>query len=132
MLLCISINLPYVYVWNTVVMSGLPLIATWNCYTSYKNEYAGLFVLHLRLLLNPRLIVEMLPAEAFSIVITLVDVLQNWLNWFHFHFSVTIPRCYKDVYVNSFFLRTTRLWNSLPIECFPLIHNLNGFTSRIN
>ena len=24
-------------------------------------------------------------------------------------FSVTIPRCYKDVYVNSFFLRTARL-----------------------
>ena len=31
-LLCISINLPYVHVWNTVVMSGLvPLVATWNC-----------------------------------------------------------------------------------------------------
>ena len=28
-------------------------------------------------------------------------------------FSVTILRCYKDVYVNSFFPRTTRLWNSL-------------------
>ena len=47
-------------------------------------------------------------------------------------FSVTIPRCYKDVYVNSFFPRTTRLWNSLPIECFPLTYNLNGFKSRIN
>ena len=33
--------------------------------------------------------------------------------------SVTIPRCYKDVYVNSFFPCTARLWNSLPIECFP-------------
>ena len=30
-------------------------------------------------------------------------------------FSVTIPRCYKDVYVNSFFPRTARLWNSVPI-----------------
>ena len=30
--------------------------------------------------------------------------------------SVTIPRCYKDVYVNSFFPRTAILWNSLPIE----------------
>ena len=29
-------------------------------------------------------------------------------------FSVTIPRCYKDVYVNSFFPRTAKLWNSLP------------------
>ena len=46
-------------------------------------------------------------------------------------FSVTIPRCYKDVYVNSFFPRTARLWNSLPIECFPLTYDLNGVTSRI-
>ena len=62
-LLCISINLPYAHVWNTVVMSGLvPLVATWNCWTSYKNEYAGLLVLHLLLLLNPWLIVEMWPA----------------------------------------------------------------------
>ena len=46
-------------------------------------------------------------------------------------FSVTIPRCYKDVYVNSFFPRTARLWNSLPIECFPLTYDLNGFKSRL-
>ena len=59
----------------------------------------------------------------------------NWINWFHSHhyssrrptcysdrsqdFSVPIPKCYKDFYVNSFFPRTTRLWNSVPIECFP-------------
>ena len=42
-------------------------------------------------------------------------------------FSVTIPRCYKDV-----FPRTARLWNSLPIECFPLTYDLSGFKSRIN
>ena len=47
-------------------------------------------------------------------------------------FSVTIPRCYKDVYVNSFFPRTARLWNSLPIECFPLTYDFSGFKSRIN
>ena len=34
--------------------------------------------------------------------------------------SITIPRCYKDVYVNSFFSPTARLWNSLPVECIPL------------
>ena len=44
----------------------------------------------------------------------------------------SIPRCYKDVYINSFFTRTARLWNCLPIECFPLTYDLNGFTSRIN
>ena len=47
-------------------------------------------------------------------------------------FSVTIPRCYKDVYVNSFFLGTARPWNSLPIECFPLTYDFSGFKSRIN
>ena len=46
--------------------------------------------------------------------------------------SVTIPRCYKDVCVNSFFLRTARLWNSLLIECFSLTYDLSGFKSRIN
>ena len=47
-------------------------------------------------------------------------------------FSVTIPKCYKDVYLNSFFPRTARLWNSLPIEGFPLTYDLSGFKSRIN
>ena len=47
-------------------------------------------------------------------------------------FSVTIPRCYKDVYVNSFFPCTAKLWNSLPIECFPLTYDLSGFKFRIN
>ena len=47
-------------------------------------------------------------------------------------FSVTIPRCYKDVYINSFFPCTARLWNFLPIECFPLTYDLSGFKSRIS
>ena len=48
------------------------------------------------------------------------------------NFSATIPRCYTDVYVNSFFPHTARLWNSLPIECFPLTYDLSDFKSRIN
>ena len=45
-LLCISINLPC----NTVVMSWLVLlVATWNCWISYKNGCAGLLVLLLLL-----------------------------------------------------------------------------------
>ena len=47
-------------------------------------------------------------------------------------FSVPISWCYKDVYANSFFPCTARLWNYLPIECFPLTYNLNCFKSRIN
>ena len=48
------------------------------------------------------------------------------------NFSVTIPRCYKDVYVNNLFPYTARLWNSLPVECFSLTYDLNEFKSRIN
>ena len=48
------------------------------------------------------------------------------------YFSVTIPRCCKDVYVNSFFPRTARLLNSLRMKCIPLIYDLSGFKSRIN
>ena len=47
-------------------------------------------------------------------------------------FAVTIPRCFKDVYVNSFFLHTARPWNSLSMVCFPLKYDLNGIKSRIN
>ena len=47
-------------------------------------------------------------------------------------FSATIPRCYKDVYANNLFPRTAKLWNSPPIERFPLTFDLNGCKSRIN
>ena len=47
-------------------------------------------------------------------------------------FSVNFPRCYKDVYVNSFFPRTARLSDSLPIEGFPLTYDLSAFKFRIN
>ena len=46
-------------------------------------------------------------------------------------FSVTIPRCYKDVYFNSFFPCTARLWNSLLAECFSLTYDLSGFNFRM-
>ena len=55
----------------------------------------------------------------------------RYSDWLH-DFSVTIPRYYKDVYVNSFFPCTIRLWDLLPIECFSLNYDLNGFKSRIN
>ena len=67
------------------VWAGVP-----SCYLELleklKNEYAGLFALYLLILLNPWFIVEMWPDYVFSIGITLVDVLQNSLNWFHFIF----------------------------------------------
>ena len=55
-----SINLPYAHASNTVVMSGLlPLVATWNCWISYKNGQSRLLALHLLPLLSPWLIIEM-------------------------------------------------------------------------
>ena len=48
------------------------------------------------------------------------------------HFSVTIPKCCKDVYVNSFFPHSGRIGNYLPIECFAFTYNVSGFKSKIN
>ena len=45
-------------------------------------------------------------------------------------FSFLISRCYKDVCQQ--FPCTTRLWNSLCIECFPFTCDLSGLKSRIN
>ena len=87
------------------------LVATWNCQTSCRNEYAGLLVLHLSLFLKPSLIVEMWPAYFFSIGINLVDILQNWLTWFHLLF---IERVLLDILIVymiflSRFLDVTRI-----------------------
>ena len=59
--------------------------ATWN-FGSCKNEYTGMLVLHLLLLLSLWLIFKIWPAEVFSTGTTLKDVFQNWLKWFHFLF----------------------------------------------
>ena len=44
-------------------------------------------------------------------------------------FSVTIPICYKDVYINSFFLRTSIPYKCLPTEYFLVAFDLLGFKS---
>ena len=46
-------------------------------------------------------------------------------------FSVTIPRCCKDVYINSSFPRTAKLWNSVLIKCFPLTYDLSGLSLEL-
>ena len=79
----------------------------------------------------------------------MVDVHLNWLNWFNFLIlKVGLPVILIDCIIflspfldittisnsffNSFFPLTARLWNSLPIECFPLTYDLNGFKCRNN
>ena len=67
------------------VWAGAP-----SCYLELldklQKRICRILVLHLLLLLNPLLIVEMWLAQVFSIGITLVNVLQKWHNWFHFLF----------------------------------------------
>ena len=134
-MLCISVNLPYGHVWNTVVMCGLVLlVSTWNCWISYKNGYAGLLVQNVTSL---SLFYIYYFSRFSSELAELVPLSYTRGRSTHYSdrlhdFSVIIPRCYKDVNVNSFFLRTARLWNSLPIECFPLTNHLSGFKSVIN
>ena len=128
-------------------MSGLVLlVATWNCCMSYRNGYVGLLVHHL-LSLEPlahrrnvaslSLFYRYYFGRCSSELAQLVPLPYSpgrstrYSERLH-DFSVTIPRCYKDVYVNSFFPRTTSLWNSLPIEWFPLTYDLSDFKSRIN
>ena len=127
---------------GALTLSHLLLAATWKCLVSYKNGYIGLLVHHLLPVLNSRLMIEIKPV--FSVDITVVNVHQNRLNLFPL--SQRWSNCYsgrlhiylspfldvmRTVYVNSFFPRIGRNWNSLPIECFPLTYDQNGFKSRI-
>ena len=82
-LLCIAIRPCMEYCCH--VWAGSP-----SCYLELldklQSEYVGLLVIHLLLLWNPWLIVKMWPSQDFPVGITLVDFLQNWLNWFLFLF----------------------------------------------
>ena len=121
-------------------MHGLVLVvATWNCWISY-NGYAGLFGPSLSTILEPltdrrnvassSLFYSYYFGRCSSELAQLVPLPYSrgrstrYSDRLH-DFSVTIPRCYKNVCVNSFFNRKARTWNSLLIECFPLIYDLN-------
>ena len=112
------------------VWAGVP-----SCYLdlldNLKNGYAGLLILHLPIFY--RYYFGKCSSELAQLVPLPFSRGRSTRYSDRRHdFSVTIPRCYKDVYVNSFFPRTAKLWNSLPIECFPLTYDLSGFKSRIN
>ena len=144
-LLHTSINLPYTCVWNTVAISGLVLLAaTWNCWISYKNRYGPSLAASLEPLPHCRNVASLLSlfyryyfGRCSSELAQLVPLPYSrerstcYSDRLH-DFSVTIPRCYKDVHVNSFFPRTARLWNSLPTEYFPLTYDPSGYKSRTN
>ena len=130
--------------WNTAVTSELvPPVATWICWTSYKNRYAGLLVFYLLALAHRCNVASLSLSYRYwfgrcsSEQAQLVPFLFSRGRSSRFSdrlrdFSVTIPGCYKDVYVSSLFLRAAKLWNSLPIECCLLTDDLSGFKSKIN
>ena len=45
-------------------------------------------------------------------------------------FSVTLSRCYQEIYVNSFFPHTARLLNCLSTQFFPQTFDLNSHKSK--
>ena len=47
-------------------------------------------------------------------------------------FTVVVPSCRKSFYSRSFFPRTSSMWNSLPLSCFPADYDLHSFKSRVN
>ena len=91
-----------------------------------------MMIFHQIVYVNPSLAASLEP---------LVDVHLNWLNWFHLLILAEGPLVIlivckifispflnlQDVYVNRFFPRTPKLWNSLPAECFSLTDYLNDF-----
>ena len=47
-------------------------------------------------------------------------------------YQVVIPRCRTETFAATFFPRTAKLWNSLPLSVFPLTYNLTLFKHRIS
>ena len=130
-LLCISINLPYTHAWNTVVCLGwypscylelLDKLQKWVYRTADLSLATFLEPLaHRRNVTSLSLFYRYYFGRCSSEVAQLVPLpfsrgsSTRYSHRMH-DFSVPIPRCYKDVYVNSFFPGTARLWNSLPME----------------
>ena len=134
----ISINLPYTHVWNIVnnIVELLDKLQQPICKTVGPSLAASLEPLaHCRNVASLSLFYRYYFGRCFSVLAQLVPLpfsqgrSTSYSDRLH-DFSVTIPRCYKDVYVNGFFPRAATLWNSLPIQCSPLTYDLNGFKSR--
>ena len=91
-----------------------------SCYLAMLNKLQKQVCKTAEPLLSSGVIVEMQPIYVISINIILVNNHLKWLNWFHLliilvfpllrDVFVTIPSCYKDVCVSSFFPCTAGLW----------------------
>ena len=132
-MLCISINLPYGHAWNTVWASApgrylelLDKLQNRKCRTTGPSVAASLEPLaHHQSVASLSLFYRYYVGRCSFELAELVPLpffrgrSTRYSDKLH-DFSVTIAICYKNVYVSSFFPRTTRPWNSLPIEYFPM------------
>ena len=136
-LFCISINLPYGHAWRAGAPSCyselLDKLQKQICKTVCPSLATSLqHLAHCRNVASLSLFYSYYFGRCSSALAQLVPLPFSqgrstcYSDRLH-DFSVTVPTCYKDVYVNSFFPHTTWLQNSLPIECFPLTYDLNGF-----
>ena len=137
-LLCISINLPYDHAWNTV--AGAP-----SCYLELLQQKRMCKIVGPLLAASLEPLVHRQNVASLSLFCRYYfgrylfglpelvplsysrEMSTRYSNRLH-NFSIDIPRCYKHVYVNSLFPTTAILWNSLPIEYFPLTYDLNGLS----
>ena len=105
-LLYISINLPYIYhAWDFVVMSGLVvLVPTCKCYISYRNicrTVGPSLPASLEPLAHWQNEASLSPRWSSELAVLVLPPYSRgrptcYSDWLH-DFSVTIPRCYKDV-----------------------------------
>ena len=111
----ISTNLPYDLARNTVFMSGLVLLlVTRVCRLSYRNRCFGRsFATSLEPLALRQQVATLILFDKYYFVRCSIELAVHWrfilYSDFLLDFSVAIPRCYKDVYANSFFSCTVRL-----------------------
>ena len=138
-LLCISI------ICHTALLGTLLSCLDWCSYLllgiARSAARTDMLVLHLQPFLNPWFIIKCSYQNYFVgwspqlAQLVLLPYSQGrptcYSDRLH-DFSVTISRCYKDIYVNSFFHYTARLCNYLAIECSPLTYDIAGFKSRFN
>ena len=120
------------------------LAATWIFEISYRSGYVGLLILYMLIetlahcwnVVRLSLFSRHYFSTCSSKLAELVSLPYSRERSYRYSnrmrdFSV-IPRCYKDVYVNSIFSHTAGPWNYLPAKRFPLIYNLKSFISAVN
>ena len=116
----ISVNLPYGHTWSTIVMFGLVLlVTTWNCKISNKKLICRT--------VGPWLATSFEPLAHSRNVTSLSLLYRYYFGRCSSELPELVPlsysrgssTCYSDslydfsvTYVNSFFLRTAKLWNA--------------------